>query len=84
LEHTAGLMEDNFKENGLKTTWKAWVFTPGPMADATWANTKTTKSMDMEFTNGLMEEYTLDSGGVVNSMDSVCINKLTTQQKPPQ
>jgi len=36
-------MEDSFKENGSKTTWKAWVFIPGQTVAATWASTKTTK-----------------------------------------
>jgi len=57
-EHIAGLMEDSFKENGLTTIWKAWVCIPGLMVDAIWANTKMTRNMDMEYTNGLMAEFT--------------------------
>ena len=68
-------MEDSFKENGLTTTWMAWVCTPGPMVDATWESIKTTKRMDMEYINGLMVGSILDNGCVESSMDLVRIRQ---------
>jgi len=41
------------------------------MVDVTWVNIKTIRSMDMEFTNGLMEDFTSVIGCVENNMVSV-------------
>jgi hypothetical protein len=55
-------MEDSIKENGLITTWMAWVSIHGLMEDATWENTKTIRNTDMVFTSGLMEDSILVNG----------------------
>ena len=68
-------MDVNIKENGSTIIWTAWVSTLGLMEDATWANTKTTKNMDMVSINGPTEDYTLDNGCVENNMDLVYIKQ---------
>jgi len=47
------------------------VFILGLTVDVTWVNIKTIRSMDMEFTNGLMEDFTSVIGCVENNMVSV-------------
>lgn len=68
-------MVDNIKENGLIITWTEWVFIRGLMEDATWVNTKTTRNMGTESTNGLMDVYTSDNGCVENNTGLVSIRQ---------
>lgn len=59
---TVGLTVVNIKESGLIIIWMVWVYTHGPMEDATWENTRMTRSMDTVYTNGLMVDFTLVNG----------------------
>lgn len=56
--------------SGLRTTWKAWEFTFGTMAECTKVNTKMTKSMASESTLGLIVVATKATGIKVNNMVS--------------
>ena len=56
LELTLGRICDNTKETGRITTCTVKEFIPGPMVEATKANTTMTKSTDTAFISGLMAE----------------------------
>ena len=66
-EFINGLMEDSTRENGLTTIWKVLDSIHGMMEGHLKVSTKTTKSMDMESTDGRMVESTLETGLLANN-----------------
>jgi hypothetical protein len=60
-------MEGNTKESGVATTWKAWVSMFGMMEEGMKVSTEMIRSMDLEFTLGLMADAMRVTGTKANS-----------------
>jgi len=68
-EFIPGLMVGHSRESGKTTIWKAMDDTPGEMVVCLMESTEKTKSMVMEFTNGLTGESIKEIGRLESNMD---------------
>ena len=71
MENILGMMEDNMKETGKITTWMVTESTHGKMAVNMRDNTRKTRNMGKVYIPGLMEESTMVSGKMEDSMERV-------------
>ena len=83
LARIAGWMAVSSRANGSIIICMVWASTPGPMAGAIWASTKTIRNTAMVFINGPMVVFIWVNGCVASNMDSECIRPLT-KITPPQ